>query len=159
MPYPTRGHANGLAFAYSGEGGIPLSLVNILKELENDMYQGLKLYQDYGLTSWAKQGVLLINTALTVEEGKPGSHINQWKEFTNYLFKKLGEEKNNIVYICWGNHAKSFIPIFNKNGNNKVIESVHPSPLSANKGGWFGSKPFSKCNQILKELNKDEIKW
>jgi len=163
-PYPTEGNANGLAFAYKGNGNIPKSLQNIHKELENDAYKGLNLTFDYTLESWAKQGILLINTALTVEEGKPGSHSNLWKNFTKNLFEKLAETKAGIVYVCWGNHAKRFIPIFKE--YNLVIQSVHPSPLSAHRG-FFGSKPFSKVNTCLKEiaisLNEDVanylIKW
>lgn len=165
-PYPTKGHANGLAFAYTGDGSIPRSLANIFKEWENDVKGGLDLYFNYSLEDWAKQGILLINTALTVEEGKAGSHTKQWRRFTEHLFERLAEEKVAIVYVCWGNHAKSFIPIFNKHKTNLVIQSAHPSPLSASRG-FFNSKPFSKINKCLKEvaiakdLNPEEyiIKW
>lgn len=155
-PYPTKGNAIGLAFGYNGNGSIPKSLQNIYKEYENDVMNGLDLMFDYSLTKWAQQGVLLINTALTVERGNPGSHTKQWKNFTNYLFTELGKHNKDIIYICWGNHAKSFIPLFKE--GNKIIESVHPSPLSARKG-FFGSKPFSKANKYLKELGKEEINW
>lgn len=165
-PYPTKNHANGLAFAYTGDGPIPRSLANIFKEWENDIKNGLDLFFDYSLESWAKQGILLINTALTVEEGKPDSHTKQWRKFTNHLFERLAEEKVGLVYVCWGNHAKSFIPVFNKHKSNLVIQSAHPSPLSASKG-FFGSKPFSKINECLteiavaKDIEPDDyiIKW
>ena len=171
MPYHNPSQANGLAFAFKHDVDnlrpIPPSLRNIEKEWESDVMDGMGLYFDYSLEHWANQGVLLINTALTVEGGKPGSHTKQWRRFTKHLFERLAEEKVGIVYICWGSHAKSFIPIFNKHKTNFVITGTHPSPLGANKGGFFGTKPFSKTNEILREVaiglgkNPDEyiIKW
>lgn len=162
-PYYTDGMANGLAFAVNNQlGKIPPSLKNIHKEVESDVYDGLQLDFDYSLESWAKQGVLLINTALTVEENNPGCHVKYWKNFINFLFTRLAEDKVGIVYICWGNHARKFIPIFNKHKTNFVLQSAHPSPLSAHNG-FFGSKPFSFTNDILSEVAKgideDPIKY
>jgi uracil-DNA glycosylase len=156
-PYHTEGCATGLCFAYNGLGPLPPSLRNIHKEFEEDLMDGLDLLFDYSLKGWAKEGVLLINTALTVERGKPNVHSKQWKNFTNYLLTELGKEKKDIVYICWGGHAKKFIPLF-EDGNH-VITGTHPSPLGANKGGFFGTKPFSKTNEILKSIDKEPINW
>lgn len=153
-PYHTPNVANGLAFAinYSLGCKIPPSLRNIEKELEQDVHDGLLLTMDYTLESWAKQGVLLINTALTVEKGDPGSHAEKWENFTREVIKSLNGR--DIVYILWGNHAKSY-KVFIDGGY--VIESAHPSPFSANKG-FFGSKPFTKCNEYLKSSG-NIIEW
>lgn len=152
-PYPTRGNANGLAFAYVGDGNIPKSLQNIYKEFENDVKNGLDLDFDYTLESWAKQGILLINTALTVEKDNAGSHMELWNNFTVYLLKQLAKNHVGIVYVCWGKHAQKYIPIIDKYQTNLIIKSVHPSPLSAHKG-FFDSKPFSKINMCLTEIAK-----
>jgi uracil-DNA glycosylase len=129
-----------------------------LREVETDIYNGLNLNQQYNLIEWAKQGVLLLNTALTVEEHKPGSHIKIWKPFTEYVFKILENEKSNIVYMLWGNESKKYKNLINCN-NNYILESGHPSPLSANKGLWFNNKHFSKCNDYLIKQNKYKINW
>lgn len=162
-PYYTDNMASGLAFGVKDPlGKIPPSLKNIQKEVEADVYDGLKLDFDHSLESWAKQGVLLINTSLTVEENNPGCHIKYWEKFIDYLFNQLAEDKVGIVYICWGNHAKKYIPTFNKHKTNFVLQSAHPSPLSAHNG-FFNSKPFSFTNDILSEVAKgideDPIKY
>jgi uracil-DNA glycosylase len=160
-PYPKVNQATGLALAYGGGGPIPVDMVNIHKEYENDI-AGLDLLFDYSLKDWAKQGVLLLNTTLTIEEGKPNSHIKQWRKFTKHLFEKLSEEKVGIVYLCCGEQAYEYSKIFNKYKSNLVIKSPHPK----NKE-WLKSKPFTKINECLTEIAKgiDEnpenyiIKW
>jgi uracil-DNA glycosylase len=152
-PYSTRDYANGLAYAYTGAGPVPPILNNIYREWENDVRDGLDLYFDYSLRGWAKQGVLFLNTALTVEENRPGSHRNEWRNFISFLFERLAEEKVGIVYVCWGDYSKSFIPLFNKHNTNLVIATAGPSPLTAHQG-FFDSKPFSKINECLTEVAK-----
>ena len=156
-PYHDPNTAHGLAFSSNKPFYCPPSLSNILREIEDDIYKGLKLDGDYNLKRWAEQGVLLLNTALTVEEGKPGSHIGIWKPFTEYVFQVL-KKKSNIVYMLWGNYAKQYSRYINNN-NNLVLTTGHPSPLSANRGYWFKNKHFSKCNNFLKNQQKNEIKW
>lgn len=162
-PYHTPNVAMGLAFSSGLSKNanvidyIPPSLVNIFKEIENDVYDGLKVYQNPDLTRWAEQGVFLFNTALTVLEDQPGSHIEIWKPFTEYVMQVL-QEKQNVVYCLWGNYAKGFLKQINKE-QNKVLVSGHPSPMSANKGYWFGNKHFSETNTFLKNNNLHEIIW
>jgi len=156
------GNANGLAFSNKDLLYISPSLKNIFKEIETDIYDGFKLDQDPDLTRWAKQGVLLLNTALTVEKGKPGCHAKYWQKFTQYLLTRLSQEHVAVVYMLWGGHAKSYIPSIEQD-TNFILTATHPSPLGANKGGWFGCRHFSKANEILKEVkvtltNPDKIK-
>jgi len=158
-PYHTPKHATGVAFSSGVDYPRPPSLTNILKEVEDDYYKGLNLEIDYKycLDDWAAQGVLLINTALTVEQSKPGSHTALWQPFTIEVMKVL-QQKTGIIYLLWGNHAKQFKKwIFN---SNHILEAVHPSPLSAH-GGFFGCKHFTKTNEILEQMNGKEfkIKW
>jgi len=161
-PYPNP-QATGLAFSNRDLMHISPSLRNILKEVENDCYNGLKVDQDPNLERWAKQGVLLLNTALTVEKGKPGSHARLWEPFTKFVLTVISKEIPAVVYLLWGNHAKSYKQYIQKE-SNFILESVHPSPLSANNG-FFGCKHFSKTNKILKEVgialevDNYEIEW
>ena len=117
-------------------------------------------FKDVGkpFTDLAKQGVLLINSALTVEEGKPGSHLKLWQPYTNYIIDYISKNHKDIIFVLWGNFAKKKRVIIDLTKHH-IIESNHPSPLSANRGGWFGTKPFSKINNKLKELGKEEIIW
>ena len=153
-PYHTKRYANGLAFSVSNDMRISPSLKNIFKELYDDL--GIKRTNS-DLSDWAKDGVLLLNASLTVIEGNPGSHMIYWEKFTNGVIKFIEKNDKPIVYILWGNFAKSKKFLIS-NKNHFIIESTHPSPLGAHKG-FFGSKPFSKCNEILRKNDMQEIKW
>ncbi len=142
--------AMGRAFACSGLNRAQPSLKNIVKELESDI--DVTLGFDYTLQHWVDQGVFLLNTALTVRQSDAGSHASYWKEFTQLVMETLNK-KDNLVFILWGNHAKSYKKYLT-NKTHKFIESTHPSPFSAHNG-FFGSKPFTKCNELLKE----PIEW
>ena len=154
-PYFQSGIANGLAFSVDEDQIIPASLKNIYKEINDDV--GPSKNKSGCLKSWAKQGVLLLNTALTVEVSKPGSHSNiGWDNFI-YDIIKLINNKPNVVFILWGNHAQKYIRYLN-NKNHLILYGPHPSPLSAYRG-FFGSKHFSKCNNYLRMNNLKEIDW
>ena len=154
-PYHGLGEANGLCFSVNRGIKMPPSLNNIYKELYSDL--GI-IRNDTDLSDWAKQGVLLLNSVLTVEKDKPASHkFIGWEQFTDEIIKKLNEKEEPIVFILWGNFAKSKIKYIT-NPKHLVISSSHPSPFSVNYG-FFGSKPFSKTNKFLKENNLKEIKW
>ena len=154
-PYHTYGQADGLAF--SCHNGTPQpSLKNIFKEIHDDLRIDMSSSTD--LTSWAKQGVLLLNTSLTVVEHKPASHANElWHTFTREIIKILNERNQPIVFLLWGNHAKSFLPLLN-NPNHLVLTSAHPSPFSA-YSGFFGCRHFSKTNKFLTDHNLTPIDW
>ena len=154
-PYHGKGEANGLCFSVNRGIKMPPSLSNIYKELENDL--GIKR-TDTDLSDWARQGVLLLNSVLTVEKDKPASHkYVGWEEFTDSVIKKLNDKKEPVVFILWGNFAKSKIKYIT-NPQHLIISSSHPSPFSVNYG-FFGSKPFSKTNEFLKKHNLKEIEW
>ena len=144
-PYHGQDQAHGLSFSVKTQK-IPPSLRNIFKELENDLsYKRLSP----NLTDWAKQGVLLLNSVLTVTEGKPNSHKGWgWETFTDNVIQEINNNKNGIVFILWGKEAQKKGAKIDEN-KHIIIKSNHPSPLSANKGGFFGTKPFSKCNSYL----------
>jgi uracil-DNA glycosylase len=149
-PYHTPGMAQGLCFSVPEETlRLPPSLNNIKKELEEDV--GTMKLELSDLTSWAEQGVLMLNTALTVERGCPGIHSKLWAPFTEEVFKVL-RQRPAIVYILWGNHAKQYIPLIEQE-TNFILTAAHPSPFSAHKG-FFGCKHFTKTNQILTEVGK-----
>ncbi len=154
-PYHTFGQADGLAF--SCHNGTPQpSLRNIFKEINEDL--GLTMSGSTDLTPWAEQGVLLLNTSLTVIEHLPASHSNdKWHTFTKEVVKILNELNQPIVFMLWGNHAKSFLPLLN-NPNHLILQSAHPSPFSA-YNGFFGCKHFSKCNEFLTKNNIPPINW
>ena len=155
-PYHGPNQAEGLAFSVSNSVIKPPSLKNIFKELESDLK--IQFPELNSLKPWAKQGVLLLNSVLTVEEHKPASHKNRgWETFTDEVIKKLNEREEPIVFILWGNYSKEK-NVYITNPKHYVIESVHPSPFSA-RNGFFGSKPFSKTNNFLKENNLKEIDW
>ena len=154
-PYHGENEANGLCFSVNKDVKIPPSLRNIFKELKED----LNIERDNtDLSDWAMQGVLLLNTILTVEKDKPFSHKNLgWNYFTDNIINKINQKKESVIFVLWGNAAREKKkPITNK--NHIIIESAHPSPLSYTRG-FKNSKPFSKINKILKEQNKKEIKW
>jgi len=156
-PYHTPGYANGLAFSSGEANKLPPSLRNILTELENDIFDGfnINIYEKYDLTPWAKQGVLLINTALTVEKGKAGSHSDIWPKFTEAVLTAL-QDKTGVIYVLWGNHAKSYKSLIREE-HNYILEAAHPSPFSAHKG-FYGCKHFSKINEIIEAQNGPEFK-
>ena len=156
-PYHGKGQAHGLAFSVREGTPIPPSLRNIFLELKNDLgWQ--KLPSQGFLTSWAKEGVLLLNNVLTVEEGKPGSHQGKgWEEFTDKIIEELNKRKRNLVFILWGKQAQEKGKRIDKR-KHLVLESAHPSPLSARRG-FFGSKPFSKCNEYLVSYGIKPVNW
>ena len=154
-PYHGENEANGLSFSVNEGIKLPPSLKNIYKELYDD--SGItKTTGD--LTSWANQGVLLLNSVLTVLKDTPTSHSKiGWQEYTDAIIKKLNEREKPIVFILWGNYARSKKNLIT-NKRHYIIESPHPSPFSANSG-FFGSRPFSKTNEFLKKNNIKEIEW
>lgn len=158
------GSADGLAFSSLNPLTIPKSLQNIFKEIENDVYDGLMLEPDPQLDRWSKQGVLLINTSLTVREGEAGSHSDMgWQRFTGEIISKLYEVNRPIVWLLWGNHAQeAFDEVITKYGkineSHLVLRAVHPSPLSASRG-FFGCKHFSRTNKFLQGNGLRGIEW
>ena len=156
-PYHGPKQANGLCFAVSEGVPLPPSLQNIFKEIESDLGEKLK-HRSGDLERWAKQGVLLLNATLTVRARTAGSHQGKgWEEFTDAVIRKLSEERENLVFILWGNYAKQKASAVDRT-KHLVIESAHPSPFSASNV-FFGSKPFSKTNEYLIEHNKKPIEW
>ena len=154
-PYHNFNQADGLAFSVSNCQSLPPSLINIFIEIENDL--NIKIEKKGDLGNIAKQGVLLLNSILTVEKNNPGSHKNiGWEKLTDIIISSLSL-MGNIVFILWGNFAKKKSNLIDNN-INLVINSSHPSPFSAHKG-FFGSKPFSKCNDYLISKGKEPIKW
>ena len=155
-PYHGIGEANGLAFAVSNGIKLPPSLQNIYKELKDDL--GIPISTVGNLECWAKEGVLLLNAVLTVEKDKAASHKNiGWEQFTDAIIEKLNEKETPVVFILWGNFARSKKALIT-NPIHCIIESTHPSPFSAHHG-FFGSKPFSKANTFLKKTGQKEIDW
>ena len=154
-PYHGENQAEGLAFSVRKGEKIPPSLRNIYKELESDL--AIKSPDHGSLLSWAEEGVLLLNTVLTVEKGKANSHQKKgWELFTNHVIKKVGTQERPVVFFLWGNAAISKKKLIEK--HHKIIESVHPSPLSARRG-FFGSKPFSEANEVLLKTGQSPVKW
>jgi len=155
-PYHGENQANGLAFSVLQRMKIPPSLRNIYKELINDIGCPQPINGD--LTSWAEQGVFLINTVLTVEAAKPNSHQKKgWEIFTDAVIKKLSNEFENIVFILWGAPSQKKELLIDEN-RHLILKAPHPSPLSAYRG-FFGSQPFSKVNEYLHRYSKKEIIW
>lgn len=155
-PYHGLGEANGLAFSVNDGIKLPPSLKNIYKELHNDL--GIDIPNKGDLTCWAKEGVLLLNSVLTVEKDKPASHKNLgWEKFTDSIISKVNEKNTSVVFILWGNFARSKKALIT-NPIHLVLESTHPSPFSCNNG-FFGSRPFSKTNNFLKKNNLKEINF
>lgn len=155
-PYHTPGAAHGLAFSVPPTEKIPPSLVNIYKEIDSDI--GQHKNRTGCLKSWQKQGVLLLNNVLTVEAHRAGSHRGKgWEIFTEATIRYLNENRDHLVFILWGRDARSKKPMIDTK-KHLVLESAHPSPLSA-YNGFFGSKPFSKANSFLKSTGQTEIEW
>ena len=156
-PYHGFGQANGLCFSVNDGINFPPSLINIFKEIQSDL--GLPIPISGNLERWADQGVLLLNATLTVRESEAGSHQNKgWETFTDSVIQKLSNEKENVVFLLWGGFAQKKGAKINRTKHH-VLESGHPSPLSANRGFWFGNKHFSKTNTYLQSLGKETIKW
>ncbi|MBR6097422.1 uracil-DNA glycosylase [Candidatus Saccharibacteria bacterium] len=155
-PYHGPHQANGLAFSVHQGIQLPPSLQNIFKEIHDDV--GTPIPTNGDLTRWAKQGVMLLNNTLTVEAHLAGSHRGKgWETFTQHVIEYLNANRPHLVFILWGRDARSKKPMIDQT-KHFIIESAHPSPLSA-YNGFFGSKPFSKCNAKLKEWNLPEIEW
>lgn len=156
-PYHGLGQANGLCFAVNEGVPLPPSLQNMFKEIESDLGQPL-MHRTGDLERWAKQGVLLLNATLTVRARTAGAHQGKgWEQFTDAVIKKLSDEKENLVFILWGKYARSKGDLIDWS-KHEIIESAHPSPLSAHNG-FFGSKPFSKTNEYLVAHEKKPIDW
>jgi uracil-DNA glycosylase len=156
-PYHRPNQAHGLSFSVQKGNKHPPSLKNIFKELTEDIV-GFETPIDGDLTQWAQQGVLLINATLTVNAGLAGSHQQQgWEIFTDKVIATLSEKREDLIFILWGKFAQAKEELIDS-AKHHIIKSHHPSPFSA-YGGFFGSKPFSKTNEILKSLGKEEINW
>lgn len=155
-PYHGPGQAHGLCFSVRPGVALPPSLKNIFKELKSDL--DIDPPKNGTLTKWAEQGVLLLNSVLTVENGLPASHQGRgWEIFTDKIIELLNQERENIVYVLWGSYAQKKASFVNRK-KNLVISSVHPSPLSVHRG-FFGTKPFSKINNYLEQHGIEQIKW
>jgi len=154
-PYHGKDQANGIAFAVDKSTEKPPSLKNILLELSTDLKKNT---ENVDVFNWTRQGVLMLNSILTVRENFPTSHKNQgWEIFTTTILEQIAKNKENVVFILWGKYALEKIKKIDLS-NHHILTSSHPSPLSSYRG-FFGCKHFSKANHILKKLNKEEIKW
>lgn len=156
-PYHEPGQAQGLSFSVPEGVPFPPSLQNIFKEIQLDLGKPMPPTGD--LTRWAGQGVLLLNATLTVRAHQAASHQRHgWEQFTDAAIRALNAERENLVFILWGGYARSKAQLIDRS-HHLVLESVHPSPLSANRGGWFGNHHFSQCNAYLREHGEQEIDW
>lgn len=156
-PYHGLGQANGLCFSVNDGIAFPPSLRNIFKEIEEDV--NVPFPQSGNLERWANQGVLLLNATLTVRESEAGSHQNKgWEIFTDAVIQQISDKKEKVVFLLWGAYAKKKGLKINRN-KHLILESGHPSPMSANQGKWFGNKHFSKTNDYLKCQLKEPINW
>ncbi|MEK9567180.1 MAG: uracil-DNA glycosylase, partial [Flavobacteriaceae bacterium] len=156
-PYHGPGQAHGLCFSVPEGVPHPPSLQNIFKELEADL--GLPVPQNGTLEAWAQQGVFLLNATLTVQAHQAGSHQKKgWEQFTDAVIKKLSQETQGLVFMLWGGFAKQKIKLIDTE-KHCVLTCGHPSPLSANRGYWFGNRHFSQCNAYLKSIGKSPIQW
>ena len=153
-PYHNPGQACGLSFSVNDGIPLPKSLINIYKELYDDL--GITPAKTGNLEKWFKQGIFLLNSVLTVEEYSPASHSNVgWQDFTDYIIETISQKNNNVVFVLWGSYARSKKTLIDSS-RHKIIESPHPSPLSAYRG-FFGSKVFSRINSYLEEVGKKPI--
>jgi uracil-DNA glycosylase len=156
-PYHGPNQANGLCFSVDSKLKNPPSLINIFKEISDNL--NCEIRQNGNLLDWSKQGVLLLNSVLTVENGFPGSHSGKgWEIFTDYILKLISINKKNVVFMLWGGYEKKKENLIEKK-NNLILKTGHPSPLSANRGHWFGNKHFIKCNDYLIQKGLKSIKW
>ena len=156
-PYHGVGQANGLCFSVNDGVAHPPSLKNIFKELQTDINKPIP--KSGNLIAWATQGVLLLNATLTVQAHQAGSHQKKgWEQFTDAVIKQISNKKENVIFLLWGGFAKKKGAKIDKT-KHTILTSGHPSPLSANRGYWFGNKHFSKTNKLLKSLGLVEIEW
>jgi uracil-DNA glycosylase len=156
-PYHGKGQAHGLSFSVQDGIKFPPSLENIFKELKTDL--NIPSPKNGNLSSWAKQGVLLLNASLTVRESDPNSHQNiGWQKFTDAVIQQLSEQREGIIFLLWGGFAKKKGAKIDSKKHH-VLTTGHPSPLSANRGYWFGNKHFSKTNELLVAMGKTPIDW
>lgn len=156
-PYHEPGQAHGLSFSVNEGVPFPPSLQNIFKEINNDL--GTPIPTSGDLTRWARQGVLLLNATLTVRAHQAASHQRHgWEEFTDAAIRALSAHRDHLVFILWGGYARSKASLIDST-RHLILQSVHPSPLSANRGGWFGNHHFSRCNEYLRSHGIEEIKW
>jgi uracil-DNA glycosylase len=156
-PYHGHGQANGLCFSVNDGITFPPSLQNIFKELERDL--DIPIAISGNLERWAEQGVLLLNATLTVRENLAGSHQGKgWETFTNYVIKELSNQNEQLIFVLWGNYAQQKTKFIDEK-KHIILKSGHPSPLSANRGLWFGNGHFRLINELLKQRGKVEISW
>ena len=156
-PYHGDKQANGLCFSVNEGVKFPPSLLNIFKEIEADM--GVNKPSSGDLIGWAKQGVLLLNTTLTVRKSEAGSHQKKgWEIFTDEVIRKISDTKEDVIFLLWGSFAQTKRTLIDTK-KHYVLSAGHPSPLSANRGLWFGNKHFSKTNEILISLHKEFVIW
>lgn len=156
-PYHGYGQAHGLSFSVNDGVAFPPSLRNILQEVHQDV--GSPIPNSGNLTRWAKQGVLLLNDVLTVRQASPGSHQKRgWEDFTENAIRQLSSEKENLVFLLWGRHAQQKGKVIDRN-KHLVLTSGHPSPMSANRGLWFGNRHFSQTNTYLMANGKTSVIW
>ena len=156
-PYHGPGQANGLCFSVNDGIRMPPSLINIFKEIQNDL--GKPFPPSGNLERWASQGVLLLNATLTVQAASAGSHQNKgWEKFTDAVIKCISNEKKDVVFLLWGKYAQDKGAVIDAK-KHYVLKSKHPSPMSANSGGWFGNHHFSKANAYLEERGLPAINW
>lgn len=156
-PYHGPRQANGLSFSVNDGVTFPPSLINIFKELNEDL--GVPFPKSGNLERWAEQGVLLLNSTLTVQAASAGSHQNKgWEQFTDAVIKCINDEKEGVVFLLWGKYAQDKGKIIDTT-KHFVLKSKHPSPMSANFGGWFGNKHFSQTNNYLRSRGVAEIEW
>ena len=156
-PYHEPGQAHGLSFSVQDGVPFPPSLQNIFKEIEDDLKKPIPTSGN--LERWARQGVLLLNATLTVRAHQANSHaMLGWRNFTDAAIAALAQGREHIVYMLWGSYARGKAYMIDRS-RNLVLESVHPSPLSANRGGWFGQHQFSRCNEYLTQCGQEPIEW
>lgn len=156
-PYHGAGQANGLCFSVADGIAHPPSLKNIFKEIESDL--SLPIPESGNLERWAEQGVLLLNAVLTVRQSDAGSHAKKgWERFTDAVIKTISQEREDIIFLLWGGFAKGKAKLIDKKKHH-ILTSGHPSPLSANRGYWFGNKHFSQVNELLQKMGKEAIQW
>ena len=155
-PYHKKGVANGLSFSVNKDIKIPPSLRNIIQEVNDNVG---KMTSNIDLISWAQQGVLLLNSSLTVEHGKPGSHMKYWEDFTDNIINQLSTQNSDLIFCLWGKYAQKKKKFINSENDHLILTAAHPSPLSANRGGWFGCNHFNIINDHLISIKKKEIIW
>lgn len=156
-PYHGVGQAHGLSFSVNDGVPPPPSLVNIYREISDDLH--ITPYSSGNLARWAKQGVMLLNATLTVRASSPGSHQNRgWEQFTDAVIRTVSEQRTNVVFLLWGNYARQKGAKIDR-AKHLVLESGHPSPMSANKGYWFGNRHFSQTNSYLISKGLQPIDW